>query len=50
MYIFRNSQHYYRPAEPRTLDINENEERQDLVIQNSDLTGALNLFEGIMKA
>ena len=42
------TQYYYSP-EQRTLDLNEDNERQDLVIQNSDINGALNLFEGILK-
>ena len=45
-FCLRDTQYYYSP-EQRTLDLNEDNERQDLVIQNSDFNGALNLFEGI---
>ena len=36
----------FYPLEPRTLNLFENEEKQDLVIQNSDVRGKLNLFDG----
>ena len=45
-YNYQNPQPLFYTPEPRTLNIFGNEEKQDLVTQNSDLSGKLNLFDG----
>ena len=47
-YNYQNPQPLFYTPEPRTLNIFGNEEKQDLLIQNSDLGlgGKLNLFDG----